>query len=75
MAFIYNKPEEQKQQEPPAAPIPDPVVVKPTFAPTPVFTSENVDNSGNYILLVNGKQKIVSKKSSYLLDMLTIGDE
>ena len=71
MAFIYNKPEEQKQQEPPAAviPIPDPVVVQPTPAP------ENVDNSGNHILLVNGKQKIVSKKSSYLLDMLTIDDE
>jgi hypothetical protein len=36
-----------------------------------------IDNtiSDHHILVVDGKQKKVSKKSSYLLDMLVIDDE
>jgi len=35
----------------------------------------NYDPSQHHILVVDGKPKIVSKKSSYLLDMLTLDDE
>jgi hypothetical protein len=35
----------------------------------------NYDPSQHHILVVDGKTKIVSKKSSYLLDMLTLDDE
>jgi hypothetical protein len=35
----------------------------------------DADTSNSHILIVDGKQKKVSKKSSYLLDMLVIDDE
>jgi len=37
--------------------------------------NENIDTSQHHILVVNGKQKKLSKKSSYLLDMLEIEEE
>ena len=35
----------------------------------------NIDTSQHHILVVNGKQKKLSKRSSYLLDMLEIEEE
>lgn len=40
-----------------------------------VSNNPNYDPNEHHILVVDGKQKIVSKKSSYLLDMLTLDDE
>ena len=36
---------------------------------------KNIDTSQHHILVVNGKQKKLSKRSSYLLDMLEIEEE
>ena len=36
---------------------------------------KNIDTSRHHILVVNGKQKKLSKRSSYLLDMLEIEEE
>jgi len=45
------------------------------FSDQEKLINENIDTSQHHILVVNGKQKKLSKKSSYLLDMLEIEEE
>jgi hypothetical protein len=66
---------------PPVVPTPEPIVVSNT---QPLQTTEenetnitnittNVSyNKGTHMLIVNGKEKAITKHSAYLLDMLTI---
>ena len=51
-----------------------PIPEKPLVIPETV-TSETVSTGNHPILIVNGKEKRVGKKSAYMLDMLTLEDE
>jgi len=53
----------------PVLDIPDPIIDND---PKPILNNISPDE---HILVVNGKQKKISKKSSYLLDMLIIDNE
>ena len=70
------------QEQPIVAPVPTPApVVKPkmqeSLRSSPVAETNDLSNipPDEHVLVVNGKQKKISKKSSYLLDMLVIDDE
>ena len=71
-----NKFEEPKVEEPE---VPKPVVtvpVMPVMDPTPKVDEPPMVqsapiNKNEHVLIVNGTQKKISKKSAYLLDMLT----
>ena len=41
----------------------------------PAITKEADTSNQGHVLVVNGKEKKISKKSAYLLDMLTLDDE
>jgi hypothetical protein len=58
-------------------PVIQPIIQQPEVRiPTPVVTVATpdltIDNSKHHILVINGKQKKISKKSSYLLDMMIL---
>ena len=59
-----------------SAKVETPVQVK-TEVPVrkPVSDVVGADAKGHHVLLVNGKQKKIGNKSTYLLDMLTLDDE
>jgi len=41
----------------------------------PISEVVGANPAGHHVLLVNGKQKKIGNKSTYLLDMLTLDDE
>ena len=65
-----DKAEQAAPVDPPAKPNPQPVRTLPNQNEI-----QNIDTSKHHILVVDGKQKKISKKSSYLLDMLEIEEE
>ena len=54
------------------APAPKPIQ---RSAPEPVVETPTTVATDEPVLIVNGKQKRVSKRSAYMLDMLTLDDQ